>query len=340
MKTNKLISIITPSYNCADYIRDCIESVLSQEYENFEHIIVDGASQDGTVDILKQYPHLKWISEPDNGEAEALNKALRMVTGDIIGWLNADDLYFGKSFHSIAEEINPQQGRHVGVGKVLIINERDEIIGVRIPKVPITLPSLMRWFGHTHLYQPSMFYSKELVRDVGFYREELYFSIDYDYWLRIATKGYQYHYINQVLSKARLIRTGAKSANPRVEQEKNWQEVCTSYEDFLAPSERVDFWRDYYEYRLQRYQEYPQAQPPNKYALIGLSLLLIDRGHLPDMRFLINHLVSEPDCADVYWLLGEALYRGGYPNQAKKVFEQAVALESNDTSVSPALTAI
>jgi glycosyltransferase involved in cell wall biosynthesis len=87
MSQAKKISIITPSYNCANYIRHCIESVLSQNYENFEHIIVDGASQDGTVDILQEYPHLKWISEPDKGEAEALNKALRMVTGDIIGWL-------------------------------------------------------------------------------------------------------------------------------------------------------------------------------------------------------------------------------------------------------------
>lgn len=338
MSQSKKISIITPSYNCANYIRHCIESVLSQNYENFEHIIVDGASQDGTVDILQEYPHLKWISEPDKGEAEALNKALRMVTGDIIGWLNADDLYIGNIFHKIADEINPQQGRHVVVGKVLIINERDEIIGVRIPKMPVTLSSLMQWFGHTHLYQPSMFYSQELVRDVGYYREELYFSIDYDYWLRIAAKGYQYHYIDQTLSKARLIRTGAKSANPRVEQEENWQDVCTSYQDYLTPLERINFWRDYYEYKLQRYQEYPQSQPPDKYALIGLSLLLIDRGYLPDIRFLINHLVNESDCADIYWLLGESLYRTGYPNEAKQVFERAVALETETQAVFNAST--
>src|ERR1041384_7869775 len=73
------LSIVTPTYNCGRYIRTCIESVLAQGYDNFEHIIVDGASKDDTLEILKQYPHLKWISEPDGGEAEALNKGLRMA---------------------------------------------------------------------------------------------------------------------------------------------------------------------------------------------------------------------------------------------------------------------
>ena len=86
-----VISVITPSLNCAAYIRECIESVLAQDYRNFEHVIIDAASTDETVDILKAYPHLKWISEPDRGEADALNKALRMARGDIIGWLNTDD---------------------------------------------------------------------------------------------------------------------------------------------------------------------------------------------------------------------------------------------------------
>ena len=85
------ISIITPTYNCGQLIRRCIESVTSQEYPNFEQIVVDGESKDNTVDVLRQFPHVKWVSEKDNGEANALNKGLKMVTGDIVCWLNADD---------------------------------------------------------------------------------------------------------------------------------------------------------------------------------------------------------------------------------------------------------
>ena len=91
MKETPKISVVTPTLNCGQFIRDCIESVLAQNYENFEHIIVDGGSADGTVDVLREYPHLTWVSEPDDGEVFALNKALKIASGDIIGWLNADD---------------------------------------------------------------------------------------------------------------------------------------------------------------------------------------------------------------------------------------------------------
>ena len=92
------ISIVTPSYNSAKFIEDCIQSVLKQNYPNFEHIVIDGGSTDGTVEILKQYPHLKWISEPDEGQSDALNKGFKMAEGDILGWLNADDVYLKNVF--------------------------------------------------------------------------------------------------------------------------------------------------------------------------------------------------------------------------------------------------
>ena len=85
------ISIVTPSFNQGRYIASTIESVLAQEYPNVEHIVVDGSSTDGTVEILKQYPHLKTFSEPDRGQGEAINKGFRLATGEIWGFLNSDD---------------------------------------------------------------------------------------------------------------------------------------------------------------------------------------------------------------------------------------------------------
>ena len=97
------ISILTPSYNSGKYIERAIESVVDQGYDNWEHIIVDGGSTDGTAVILKKYPHLKWISEPDKGQSDAMNKAFEMSNGDIIGYLNADDWYELSIFSLIAD---------------------------------------------------------------------------------------------------------------------------------------------------------------------------------------------------------------------------------------------
>ena len=84
------ISVITPSFNQAEFIKQTIESVLAQGYSNFEHIVVDGGSTDGTVDILRAYPHLSWTSEPDEGQTDALNKGFSRASGDIIAWLKRD----------------------------------------------------------------------------------------------------------------------------------------------------------------------------------------------------------------------------------------------------------
>ncbi len=87
------ISVVTPSLKQSEFLEENILSVLGQKDPAFEHIVIDAASTDQTVEILKRYPHLRWVSEPDSGQSAALNKGFRMATGEIIGWLNADDCY-------------------------------------------------------------------------------------------------------------------------------------------------------------------------------------------------------------------------------------------------------
>src|SRR5438067_2417823 len=87
------ISFITPSFNQARFIRDTIDSVLTLGLADFEHIVIDGGSTDGTREILKTYPHLQWVSEKDNGQSDALNKGIARSRGEIIGWINSDDFY-------------------------------------------------------------------------------------------------------------------------------------------------------------------------------------------------------------------------------------------------------
>ena len=104
------ISVVTPSFNQGRFIEDCIKSVLDQNYPNFEHIIVDNCSTDGTLEVLKKYPHLKWIFETDKGQSDAINKGFRRSTGDIVAWLNSDDFYCENVFWKIVEIFlkNPQ----------------------------------------------------------------------------------------------------------------------------------------------------------------------------------------------------------------------------------------
>jgi glycosyltransferase involved in cell wall biosynthesis len=241
-----MISIITPSLNCAPFIKACVESVLRQNYDNFEHIIIDGSSQDGTVEILKQYPHLRWISAPDTGEAQALNKALRMVRGNIVGWLNADDYYLEGTFQRVEKEIDPQEGRHVIYGKTNLVNEVGHLVKIADPIRPIKLTALVRWFIYLDVFQPSMFFSKSVIDDVGFFREDLHFSIDYDYWLRICEKGYKFHFVDQVFSCSRFFRQGSKSSAPNYLQARDWHEVSLPVIKQFTLIEQTKFWRDYY----------------------------------------------------------------------------------------------
>ncbi|MCA9472046.1 MAG: glycosyltransferase [Nitrospirales bacterium] len=332
--THPKISIVTPTKNCAHYLRECIESVLAQNYENFEHIIVDGASHDGTVEILKSYPHVKWISEPDNGEAEALNKALGMAEGDIISWLNADDHYVGTDvLRLVARAMSETEGRHLVYGKTLLTDERKTISWLQIPRVPITLPVLMRWWDLHELYQPSIFYSKALIDDIGKYREDLYFSIDYEYWLRIAAKGYSFHYVDQVLSQSRLFRQSGKSAQPRKEQEESWTQTAAAFQDHLSEVERIHFWKDYYRYQLPylKQSDEPITPPNDEWAQIGLALVLRGCGVGSEVvKLLENTITLAPENADAHWLLGDEFLRGMKDiDRATPVLDKAQSLSFN-----------
>jgi len=112
------ISIITPTLNSEEYIEQAIQSVLAQEYTNFEHIVVDGGSTDETINILKKYPHIKWISEPDKGQSDAMNKGFKMSQGEVIVYLNCDDYFLDGAFHAVIPHL--KSGYKFVVGDVIL----------------------------------------------------------------------------------------------------------------------------------------------------------------------------------------------------------------------------
>lgn len=184
------VSIITPSLNQADYIEDTIQSVKFQDYDRIEHIVVDGGSTDGTTDILKKYQesyNLKWVSQPDNGQADAINKGFRIANGDILGWLNSDDVYLSRSAVSIAVDAL------TGYPDADLVNGR----GIRLKEDgkwdhPIKRRDhKLSYSGLKQLasvLQPATFWYRYVWEEVGI-NEELEYTFDWDFFIR-ATEIY------------------------------------------------------------------------------------------------------------------------------------------------------
>lgn len=181
-----LISIITPSYNQGEYIEECILSVMNQGFKNFEHIIVDGESTDNTLSILKKYPHLKWISEKDEGQSDALNKALRFVNGDIVGWLNSDDVYCDGTFKKVENAFLDFPESYWIVGNQMKKFELMEKI-YEIPFHHISFKSIS--YNCDIIRTQSAFYKNSIFKNIGGFDINFHQVMDYDLWIRFSKIG-------------------------------------------------------------------------------------------------------------------------------------------------------
>jgi glycosyltransferase involved in cell wall biosynthesis len=186
MKKEPLVTIVTPSYNQAAYLEETIQSVLNQDYKNIQYIIVDGASTDGSVDLIKRHKNkiVEWISENDRGQTDAINKGFSLAKGEIIGWLNSDDTLFP---HAVSEAVrflidNPAVG--LIYGDANFISGDSEVIG-KFPAAQTTLKKLRR--GYVHIPQQASFFWKSLWDQVGPLDPSFYFAMDYDLWVRLAS---------------------------------------------------------------------------------------------------------------------------------------------------------
>jgi glycosyltransferase involved in cell wall biosynthesis len=201
-----LVSIITPSYNQAKFLEATIRSVIEQDYPEFEYIIVDGGSTDGSVDIIKKYAnHLAWwVSEKDKGHADALNKGFARAKGEIIAWLNSDDTYYPGAISDAVRVLqsNPQVGMVYGDADITDMDGK--LIG-RFASRQTNYRNLLR--GSVHIPQATTFFRAERYRQLGPLSLNLFFAFDYDLWVKIS-KVSQLLYIPRTWATFRLHEAG------------------------------------------------------------------------------------------------------------------------------------
>ncbi len=180
-----LVSIVTPSLNQGAFIEETILCIKNQNYPNIEHIIVDGGSTDTTLDIIKKYEgtyNLKWISEPDSGMYEAINKGLRKAQGEILAYLNTDDLYLPWTVSVVVEYLNRHRETQLVYGDLINISIETQRNNLWFyPK--FSLSFLLR---RGSLGQPTVFFRKSVVEKVGLFDESLKLVGDYEYWMRVG----------------------------------------------------------------------------------------------------------------------------------------------------------
>lgn len=226
MPTQPTISVITPSFNQGRFIRSTIESVVGQGGGEWEHIVVDGGSTDDTVSILESYPHLKWVSESDRGQSDALNKGLAMSAGEIIFWINSDDLVAEGAFDAARAFFSSHPEAAIVCGNAVVIDDQgDELrrMGPRVRAEQLRRP----WNGQTSMHQPSIVFKKKVWEHVGPFDVDLHLAMDYDFFLR-ASELFELHQLPVDFGLFREY-AGTKTGEGTVD---SFKEVRRSLENF------------------------------------------------------------------------------------------------------------
>lgn len=204
-----MISIVTPSYNQAEFLERTILSVLNQNYPNLEYIIIDGGSIDGSVGVIKKYEKylVSWVSERDNGQADAINKGFQESTGEILAYINSDDTYTPGAFLKIAKAFNKNHEADIIFGNVNHIDTDDNLVAeCRFTKFNFT--TLIYEGGNLH--QPGAFWTKKIHDKVNGFNPKYQFCMDYDFFCRVAESGNMV-YVREYLANFRKHKNSKSS---------------------------------------------------------------------------------------------------------------------------------
>jgi glycosyltransferase involved in cell wall biosynthesis len=244
------ISIVTPSYNQGQFIEETVRSVLLQGYPNLEYIVMDGGSEDSTLDILRKYEHAIdfWTSAPDKGQAEAINKGFARASGDVLAWLNSDDVYEMGVLAQVAEFFQEQLDIDVISGRCRLWygDARDRLID---PSPLRTLEDFLRiktnWRSDRWIVQPEAFFRRRALEIAKGIREELFFCFDGCLWMDMAKAGCRFASLDRHWANLRM-HEGQKISNGNGSQRElarlAWDQIRENWEiveDPLAITDEI-----------------------------------------------------------------------------------------------------
>ncbi len=244
-------SIITPSYNQGRFIEDTIQSVLNQDGCEIEHIVVDGGSNDSTVEILKEHGHLKWVSEKDRGQSHAINKGFAMATGEIIAWINSDDYYYQNCFRKVEEYFTKHPECAFLYGDITFVDIDKQLL-VSYGGDVMSREKLLK--NPDAVRQPSCFWRKRVIEEIGNIDESLHLVMDFDFFLRISQK-FEMHYIPENISHFRFYPAGKSSTFGRTQV----KELKRTYYA-QSPESIFHFYRFLWSRRIHRLKRYAIAK--------------------------------------------------------------------------------
>lgn len=236
------ISIVTPSYNQGQYIEKTIRSVLLQKYPNLEYIIIDGGSTDNSVEIIEKYsPWITyWQSEKDNGQTDAINQGLKRTTGEIVAYINSDDFYLPNAFYEVAKAF--MEGKKWITGAVYYTYDKvDKDLRRWEPSEDTSPNDLLVWLARGGgLPQPGVFWSQSFLQSYGFFREDMHYCFDTEYWLRLLFKGETLSYLSQDFAK-RIIHPDCKTELNPENFDAEFHKISRDYLEKLPESQASQF---------------------------------------------------------------------------------------------------
>jgi len=212
------ISIITPSFNQAEFLERTLRSVLDQEYPNLEYIVIDGGSTDGSVDIIRRYADRLafWVSEADSGQTSAINKGLQRATGEWVAWQNSDDIYYQGVFHDLAASASKHPKAGLIIGDMMLINEHDH----SLRDICYVTPSYKALLAEGMvLTNQAAFWRRSLHEKIGLLNEDFHYAFDYEWFLRLTQQAKGVH-VDRIWGGYRLHgKTKTNLLAPRFEEE-------------------------------------------------------------------------------------------------------------------------
>ena len=238
------ISVITPCYNASEFIEDALLSVHRQGGVAVEHIVVDGASTDSTREIVKRYPTTRWLSESDHGQSDAINKGFLRATGDLVGWLNADDYYLPGALAAISSATHEHPEADVIYGDCVFVDREGKILRSKVEHEFDR--SVLMYFG-CYIPSTSTFFRRRVIESGLLLDCDYRVCMDFEFFARLANAGLKFHYVPQVVAGFRWHGSNVSTVNAgrraeerlRVQRRFGWQHLPESTLGLLSYAHRA-----------------------------------------------------------------------------------------------------